>query len=552
MKTRITGFLLAGAAIALACTEDHPSSPQASRSPDVRASRIQGGRRLARTIDDVYADIAKGDSTFGGFFFDSMHVPVVYLTDITRLASVRAAGLDAFLSGRRNLPGTFRVLPAAYGYGTLTRWYACAWPRVLGLPDAVSTDIDEAHNRLRFGVRVASAIVDVETIVTQCGIPSPAVAVDVVPLPELKDGLNESLQGRVRPVRGGIQLQWGFDDNNACTIGIVGRTSEGPFFTTAAHCSVDEYALDPTRYWQTTLYNDGDSIGREFLDPPVIGHSDFPDYCPEGHGCVFADVNMSHFQSMATAQVGLIARGTSTSYDLNYPGSLVFDQAHPVFVTDVDTSGGGVGDTVCKTGRTSGTTCGAITYACFNGHWNPHYSETYGGRVIDVLCSSEANMHSDGGDSGSPVWDLSKSSSDSTVVLAGVLWGGPGGPAPGRYITYYSPFGRVVDELYWADTVTVVADYPYVVNSPALYVDLSGPTLMGPRDACWWFATAHGGTPPYTYSWQGGSFVETTDGTSGLVGTGPIHVMVSVTDAAGGEGGASMDAQVDENVTGCY
>jgi hypothetical protein len=87
---------------------------------------------------------------------------------------------------------------------------------------------------------------------------------------------------------------------------------------------------------------------------------------------------------------------------------------------------------------------------------------------------------------------------------------------------------------------------------PSLSVDLTGPTMMGPRDACWWFATAHDGTPPYTYSWQGGSFVETTDGTSGLVGTGPIHVTVFVTDAAGGQTGASMDAQVDENVDGCY
>jgi hypothetical protein len=92
----------------------------------------------------------------------------------------------------------------------------------------------------------------------------------------------------------------------------------------------------------------------------------------------------------------------------------------------------------------------------------------------------------------------------------------------------------------------------FVAPPPPSGVNLSGPTMMGPRDACWWYATAYGGTPPYTYSWQGGSFVETTDGTSGFVGTGPIHVMVSVTDAVGVEGGASMDAQVDENVDGCY
>jgi len=547
MKTRIAALLVAGAAVALACTEDHPSSPQASRSPDVRANGIHGQRRLARTIDDVYADIAKVDSTFGGFFFDSKHVPVVYLTNTARLASVRAAGLDAFLRRGKKLPGTFRVLPAGYGWGTLTRWYACAWPRVLGLPDGVLTDIDEAHNRLRFGVAVATAIVDVRRIVAQCGIPPQAVAVDVVPRGGFKDGpLNESLQGDVRPIRAGTQIRWdGGNGNGACTIGIVGRSSEGLFFTTAAHCSVYPYVQDPTRYWQATLYDPADSIGREFLDAPIIHHGDW-EGCPEGYGCIFADVNMSHFQSTATAQVGLIARGTTTSWDPNTPGSLVLDQAHPIFVTGVDTSGGEVGETICKTGRTTGTTCGEITYACFNAHWNdPAIYEGYG---IFNLCSSEANMHSDHGDSGSPIWNKTRSTNDSKVMLAGVLWGGPS-----TSVTWYSPLARVVDELYWDGTVTLVADSPYVVvpPPPSISVDLTGPTMMGPSDACWWFATAHDGTPPYTYTWQNGAFVETTSSTSALSSTGPVHITVSVTDAAGGQTGASMDAQVDENVTGC-
>jgi hypothetical protein len=546
MRTRIAALVLAGAAIALACIDDHPSAPQVSRSPDVRASSVQGQRRRSRTIDDVYGDIAKGDSTFGGLFFDSKHVPVVYLTNTARLASVRAAGLDAFLRRGKRLPDTFRVLPAAYGWGTLMRWYACAWPRVLGLPDGVLTDIDEARNRLRFGVAVATAIGDVRMIVAQCGIPPQAVAVDVVPRGGIKDGpLNESLQGDVRPVRAGTQLRWdGGNGNGACTIGIVGRSSEGLFFTTAAHCSVQTYAPDPTRYWQAVLYDPADSIGREFLDPPVIHHSDW-EGCPDGYGCVFADVNMSHFQSTATAQVGLIARGTTTSWDPNTPGSLELDNAHPVFVTGVDTSGGEVGETICKTGRTTGTTCGEITYACFNGNWNPHYT----GLGIYVLCSSEANMHSDHGDSGSPIWNRSKSTNDSKVMLAGVLWGGPS-----TSVTWYSPLARVVDELYWDGSVTVVADSPYVVvpPPPSVSVDLSGPTMMGPRDACPFSATANGGTPPYTYSWQGGAFVETTDGTSWISTGGPVHVTVSVTDAAGGGADAAMDAWVNEDVDGCY
>jgi hypothetical protein len=498
----------------------------------------------------VYADIAKVDSTFGGFFFDSMHVPVVYLTDVTRLVSVRAAGLDAFLSRQRNLAGTFRVLPAAYGYGTLTRWYACAWPRVFGLPDAVFTDIDEAHNRLRFGVAVASAIVGVQTIVTECGIPSAAVAVDVVPRVGPKYGLNESLQGPVRPVRGGILIDYDGPEH-PCTLGIVGRTGEGTFFTTAAHCSSQPYVLDPTKYWQDAINNPVDSIGREFLDPPVIHHGDW-DNCPEGDNCVFADVNMSHFQSSATntAQVGLIARGTSISNDLNHPGSLDLDHAHPLFVTGVDTSGGAFGNIVCKTGQRSGTTCGPITVSCGNYQWAGNYA--YG--RIGVLCTSEADMHSEGGDSGSPIWNQSLSTSDSTVVLAGVLWGGPL-PPDNRYRTFYSPFGRIVDELYWGDTVTVVADYPYVVVPSPLGVNLSGPTMMRPNVQCTWSAAAQSGTPPYTFDWvehnYGASFSETTSGSSAASfggGETGVSIDLTVTDANANSVYASAWAQVDANL----
>jgi hypothetical protein len=494
MKSRIAALVLAGAAIALACTEDQPSAPQVSRSPDVRASQVQGPQRLSRTIDDIYADIAKVDSTFGGFFFDSRHVPVVYLTDMTRLASVRAAGLDAFLSGRRNLSGTFRVLPAAYGYGTLTRWYACARPRVLGLLDAVSTDIDEAHNRLRFGVAVASAIVDVQMIVTQCGIPPQAVAVEVVPRLELKYGWNDSLTGRVRPVRGGVRIAFKNTSPSPCTLGFVGRdASQGIFFTTAAHCSLNPYVLDPTKYWQSWFNSYSDSIGREFLDAPIIRHSNF-DLCPVGNRCVFADVNVSHFGSSVssmTAQVGVIARGTYISHDLNTPGSLDLDQAHHVFVTGVDTSGGAVGDIVCKTGQKSGTTCGAITFSCSDGRWNPHNAED----TTTVLCSSVADMHSDHGDSGSPVWDSSKSSSDSTVVLVGLLWGGPG------YTTYYSTFGRIVDELHWDDNITVVADSPWVVDPVGLTAQVGGPATITQAGVHTWSAYADGGIGNYSYQW---------------------------------------------------
>jgi hypothetical protein len=73
---------------------------------------------------------------------------------------------------------------------------------------------------------------------------------------------------------------------------------------------------------------------------------------------------------------------------------------------------------------------------------------------------------------------------------------------------------------------------------------------MGPNDVCWFYATAHDGTPPYTFAWSTG-FVETTDGTSHVASGGPVYITVSVTDAVGGQADAGLGADVDENSYGC-
>jgi hypothetical protein len=150
-------------------------------------------------------------------------------------------------------------------------------------------------------------------------------------------------------------------------------------------------------------------------------------------------------------------------------------------------------------------------------------------------------MTSGHGDSGSPIWNLSKSSSDSTVILAGVLWGGPGDT------TWYSPFGRVVDELYWGGNVTVVANSPYVVDSvpPPYGVDLSAPNTMRPDVVCYATATAYDGTAPYIYQWSTG-FADTTAGSS-YGGFDGGTISVTVTDAQSAQVYASAYTEIDQN-----
>jgi hypothetical protein len=419
-----------------------------------------------------------------------------------------------------------RVAHAAYGFGALKRWYDCAAPQVLGLPNAVLADIDEVQNRLHFGVATPGAQGGVLTVVARCKIPPQAVIVDVVPRVQmLSGGLNETVQDSVRPLKGGIKIT--FNPLHAagppCTMGIIGRTGEGLFFITAAHCSRERYDHDTASYWQPTLGNPPDFVGTETLDPPYFTYPEMG--CPAGQRCRMSDANMTRLPSNATGEVGVIARTLDPSHWL-YPGSLEIDQNHPRFyITAVDTSPGPVvGDSVCKTGQTSGTTCGIIQRSCV--------AITSGN--VTMICQMDVDMYSDHGDSGSPIYHWTPYFNDSTVTLAGILWGGMD-----AYHTWYSQWDWVDWELFRIiDTAVVTAFPPVPVDpGPITNVDIIGPDFVDPNQVCHWSAAPTGGTPPYTYDWDNGG-----DGSN----TYYVYVLesfwvgVTVTDAHGSQGYKSM------------
>lgn len=490
MTIRIAACLLVAAALVFACIDD-PSSPPGSGSGGPRAHRTTEQRERPQTIDEEFAAIANAESTFGGFFFDSMHVPVVYLTNTSRLTAARAAGLDAFLNKRRISAGNIRVVPATYGFGALKRWYECAAPLILGLPHTTRTDIDEAHNRLRFSVAMPSAQRDVETIVTQCEIPSEAVTVDVV-LPVVpSDALNESVEDSVRPLRGGTRIKFYFTASGFvrnCTLGVIGQTEDGLVFITNGHCSQVRGQVDTTSYWQVTVNNSHDSIGRETLDPSLFTYPTLS--CPSGKLCRMSDANLSLLHSTATAVPGLIARTQSPVHGPSSFGSTALDLTHPgLFITGYDESGPASGDSLCKTGYRTGTTCGAVTQTCFA-------TPTETGSDTVLICQSEVNAKDGPGDSGSPVYHWT-SSADSTVVLAGILWGHTDAT---HFV--FSQWGWVVWELVGSfDELNPVAETPYIVYND-LGGRVSGPTSISVAGTSAWDAYAFAGTGSYSYQWK--------------------------------------------------
>jgi hypothetical protein len=127
-------------------------------------------------------------------------------------------------------------------------------------------------------------------------------------------------------------------------------------------------------------------------------------------------------------------------------------------------------------------------------------------------------------------------------------------PATGSTVTLSTPpfhaRFRVVVSVPPPDTTYITPPFP-VDWPPSVSVVLDGPTQMGPQDVCWFHATAQDGMPPYTYSWQNGAQVETTDGSSYFAGGGG-YISVVVTDAVNEQTSASTYVDVDEGNPGCH
>ncbi len=127
--------MIAGA-VAAACTDLSSPRPVAPAKPRASTSGLWQGPYA--TLDVEYVAIARAESTFGGLFLDSTQTPVVFLTDTTRLAAARLAGVDASLTSRGKSASSIRVRLAAYNFLQLKRWRDSA-SNVLATPTACTS-----------------------------------------------------------------------------------------------------------------------------------------------------------------------------------------------------------------------------------------------------------------------------------------------------------------------------------------------------------------------------------------------------------------------------
>jgi hypothetical protein len=398
------------------------------------------------TLSDVSQDeapdqlaVAQVVPGFGGYFIDASGAPSVYLTDANQRPAAEAA-LATFLSNRGYIAADLRVLQADYEYAQLDAWYRAARGGVFTVSGIVLGDVDEARNRLRYGVTTASAGIGVQNVLTGLGVPSGAVVVEqrspIVPMATLRD--------RVRPTIGGLQINF-FPVTTTpvtllCTLGFNAIKDGVASFITNSHCSNVEGGTDtPTDYYQprrgASASNGFTPLAENFIgtevDDPAWQFQVNAD-CPPPLACRYSDASRARYAPGVEYSLGRIARIDSITTSID-------DTTHTIagfFTIKAEQANSVVGETANKTGRTTGWTVGPTTETCVD--------VLALGTTHIRLCQTIVKALVAGGDSGSNVYRI-KNLKNGQVILLGILWGGNEDIENPEFV--YSPMSGIEREL---------------------------------------------------------------------------------------------------------
>jgi hypothetical protein len=371
------------------------------------------GAAPSKSIDDRFGDVGRAAPGFGGMFLrdDALNV---YLVDQAQRAAARRA-IEVVFGAEAAPAGGVRFLGADHSFNQLKAWQQRA-NALFELTGVVTTDVDEAANRVVVGVEGASAARAVAKKLAGLGIPAGAVRIDVVG----QIHALATLRDKVRPLVGGLQIRF---DGFLCTLSYNATSAtRGDGFVVNSHCTTNRGTVDGTLYYQPLDQVADQFIGTEVLDPPFFQRTNG---CPPGKLCRWSDSAYASRASGVSATRGALAKTTGANN-----GSL---QIAGSFTIGSELTGNStVGTTLNKVGRTTGWTQGRVTNSCVN-------TGVSGSRIV-VLCQDFVSAGVGGGDSGSPVFRIV---SGDTVQLSGTLWGG--NSAGTSFV--YSPMTNIEREL---------------------------------------------------------------------------------------------------------
>ncbi len=392
-----------------ACNDNPTATPAATASSEATvaasASLPEQVPDHARAGETVFRDLARQVPEFGGFYISQQSDVVVQLTDLRRIPAMRAA-IMAHLKERTGEDGShdltrqrivFRA--AEYSFDQLTGWRARIEEPLFDLPEVLMLDLDEELNRVTVGVDAAASQYRALAVVERAGVPRGAVNIRVigalVPASTLLDVH--------RPLQGGLTIA---SSAGGCTLGFNAVLGGRNVFLTNSHCSARSWDLDYGSFYQpfvTSTYQ----VGYEYQDP-------------NGSSCGFLSKNVCRYADVAAISVntgtatdlGYIARTTFSASGRGGVGSREIDPINPRFQINSTDVYPELYEQVHKIGAATGWTTGIVTRTCVD------TSVSYRSNSR-LRCQYLANYGSADGDSGSPVFKMSGST---TVTLQGIHW----------------------------------------------------------------------------------------------------------------------------------
>ncbi len=346
-----------------------------------------------KSVDETFIDIDSKVPGFGGMYVDGNQMKV-YLTDISK----KEKAIKEISSIKKIPEGGVQVIQGKYRFSDLKMWKDDAGI-LFDIPGLVYIDADEVSNRLSIGVDNIDLSTEVEQRLIQAGIPKDAIVVVKTDPIEYK----YTLQDRIRPIQGGIQIRF---NSYLCTESFNGIRGGINGFVINSHCSGKQGDVQGTLFYQPLNQIPYEFIGTEIADP-AYSKANCNAARIRGKVCRFSDSAYAGIASGVSQDLGIVEKPDSVNTrSLTVAGDFRITSEGPSIV----------GETINKVGRTTGWSQGDVTRTCIN--------TGVSGTNIVQLCQVQTNALVEGGDSGSPVFSITDNPATNDVELKGILWGG--------------------------------------------------------------------------------------------------------------------------------